>query len=76
MSKQSEFSPTQVEQLAEIPQSNHQVGWIVGDDDLRNFYKSLLDNYGDKIQAGVASKLVKLIAEEEPNLAEDDGIPL
>jgi predicted nucleic acid-binding protein len=39
---QTEFSPAQVEQLAEIPDANNQVGWIIGDPDVHSFYAMLL----------------------------------
>jgi PIN domain len=39
---QTDFSPAQVEQLVEVPDSNSQVGWIIGDADVREFYSMLL----------------------------------
>ncbi len=63
---QTEFSPAQVEQLVEIPDSNNQVGWIIGDPDLRVFYVTLLQQYGDKIQKAAATKLADIVAKAKP----------
>jgi hypothetical protein len=41
---QSEFSLAQVEQLIEIPDSNNQVGLIVGDPDVHAFTPSCFNN--------------------------------
>ena len=71
--KQQEFSPAQVEQLIEIPELNNQVGWIVDDSDVHDFYKSLLNDYGEKIQADSATKLAELVAKGE--VVAEDGIP-
>jgi len=64
LSSQSDFSPAQVEQLVEIPASNHQVGWIVDDPDVHDFYKMLLEKYGDEIQAEIAKKLAEIVEGE------------
>jgi hypothetical protein len=63
---QSEMSPAQVEQLVEIPESNTQVGWIVGDTDVHAFYKMLLEKYGAKIQEDAGKKLAEIVTQGEP----------
>lgn len=63
---QPEFSPTQVEQLVEIPELNGQVGMIVGDADVHNFYKMLLQKYAGKITVDAATTLAKIVADGEP----------
>lgn len=72
--EQSEFSPAQVEQLIEIPDSNNQVGWIVGDADVHSFYKHLFQKYGDKIQEDAAKNLAEIVSRGEP-AADDSGVP-
>lgn len=72
LSKQQDFSPAQVEHLIEIPETNNQVGWIIDDDDVHSFYKSLLNGYGDKVQANAAIKLAQLVAKGEP-VVDDKG---
>lgn len=66
LSTHTEFSPSQVEQLVEIPDGNGQVGLIIGDADVHEFYAALLQQYGDKIQKPAADKLVELVAKGKP----------
>ena len=68
---QPDFSPAQVEQLADIPKFNNQVGWIVGDDDVHAFYKRLLDEYGDQIQQDAAKKLAEIVGKDEPTSGDE-----
>jgi hypothetical protein len=72
---QSEFSLAQVEQLIEIPDSNNQVGLIVGDPDVHAFYAILLQQYADKIQKTAASKLAKIVARGKPSQQQDEEVP-
>lgn len=58
---QSEFSPTQVERLIDIAQTNNQVGWIVDDDDVHEFYVLLSQKYGKEIQQDAAQKLTTIV---------------
>jgi predicted nucleic acid-binding protein len=73
LATQPEFSPAQVEQLADIPKSNNQVGWIVGDADVHDFYKRLLIEYGDKIQQDATKKLAEVL--EKDQSAAENGVP-
>ena len=72
---QSEFSPAQVEQLVEIPGANSQVGMIVGDDDVHQFYVCLLQKYGDKIQKPAAAKLAEIVAAGTPAKQSYNEVP-
>lgn len=72
LSKHSDFTPLQIEELVKIALSNNQVGWIVGDPDVHEFYKSLL-KHKDKLQPDVAAQLDELVKKGLPQ--EDDGIP-
>jgi hypothetical protein len=65
LAKQAEFSPSQVEQLVVIPDANGQVGNIIGDSDVHQFYAVLLETYGDKIQPDVAKQLGLIVREGE-----------
>ncbi|OUS20454.1 hypothetical protein A9Q95_08820 [Rhodobacterales bacterium 59_46_T64] len=49
LAKQAQFSKVHVEELIEILDLNSQVGMIIGDDDLTEFYKSLNDRYADVV---------------------------
>jgi hypothetical protein len=71
LAAQPEFSPAQVEQLADIPGSNPQVGWIVGDNDVHTFYKGLLQKYGDEIQQDAKEKLETIVGEGKPAPADE-----
>lgn len=76
LAAQTEFSPAQIEQLVDIPTFNNQVGWIIGDADVHDFYKSLHQKYHDKIQSAALEKLAAIIADGEPSSDVDEqGIP-
>ena len=60
LSKHSDFTPLQIEELVRIALSNNQVGWIVGDPDVHEFYKSLLKQK-DKLQPDIAAQLDQLV---------------
>lgn len=72
LSRCSQFSPAQVEQLIEIVQSNHQVGWIVGDPDVRAFYSELLDRYGDSMSQEAAAELQAILSPKSKDHPEND----
>lgn len=69
----TDFSPTQIDQLVSIPDSNPQVGWIVGDPDLQEFYRKLIVNHSGQIDPTLRAKLEKLIETEVED--SDDDIP-
>lgn len=51
----AEFTPDQVRALAAGAISNSQVSQILADDDVRDFYSSLLDRYGEHLGADVVN---------------------
>jgi predicted nucleic acid-binding protein len=61
LSKYAEFNKSQVNELVQICFTNDQVGWIISDDDVEEFYKSLLDNHGDVIEDELKLKLKKAL---------------
>ena len=69
LSKYAEFNKSQVNELVQICFTNDQVGWIIGDDDVEEFYKSLLDNHGDVIEDELKLKLEKAL---KPANSDDD----
>lgn len=75
LAAQPEFSTAQVEQLVEIPGANNQVGWIVGDADVHDFYKNLQNKYGDKINPASAERLAEIVKAGEPPSESADEIP-
>lgn len=79
LSAHTEFSKPQVEDLVEIADLNSQVYWIIGDKDVRSFYKRVLDKYGDTMEAESRGKLEQLLnppADEALQPEElDDEIP-
>jgi hypothetical protein len=60
--RHTDFSPLQVEALAEVARSNSQVAWILGDSDVHDFYSSLL-KYEGKLSPEGASRLKALVEE-------------
>jgi predicted nucleic acid-binding protein len=71
LSKHSEFTALQIEELVRIAQSNNQVGWIAGDLDVHEFYKSLLKNK-NQLQSDVAEQLQELVKKGLPEQNDDD----
>jgi hypothetical protein len=71
--KHTDFSVTQIEELVKIAQSNNQVGWIVGDPDVHQFYSGLLKQHNDKLAPDISNQLAEIVKKGEPNDA-DDGI--
>ncbi|WP_076924634.1 PIN domain-containing protein [Pseudoalteromonas sp. EB27] len=69
LSKYAEFNKSQVNELVQICFTNDQVGWIIGDDDVEEFYKSLLDNHGDVIEDELKLKLEEAL---KPAGSDDD----
>jgi predicted nucleic acid-binding protein len=75
LSKQTEFSTDQVEQLVKIAEQNNQVGWIAEDSDVHEFYASLWKKYGDKIQPDALADLTAFVEKGVPKEVEDDEVP-
>jgi hypothetical protein len=71
LSKLDAFTPLQVEELVKIAISNNQVGWIITDLDVHEFYKSLLKQK-NTLQADIAHQLEKLVQEGLPGEDEHD----
>jgi len=67
-----DFSPAQVEQLILIAEMNGQVGWIMGDNDLFEFYNFLLNKYAGDISPERLAILIGLLP-QAPDI--DDEIP-
>lgn len=65
------FSISQVEQLIEIAELNNQVGWIIGDSDVNDFYFKLKSKYGADISAESLESLHNLLPNKEPESGDD-----
>lgn len=65
-----EFNVPQIEQLASIPAANSQVGWIVADTDIHDFYRGLLVSYGEHIDPDTRKRLEEIVANGEPDESE------
>lgn len=63
LAKFDEFSATQVKQLIEICLENEQVNWIFGDDDVCDFYTSLVKKHKKVISEELLENIEKLISE-------------
>jgi hypothetical protein len=72
LSKVSDFSAQQVEQLIEAAELNSQIGWIMGDDDVYNFYSMLLEKYSGGISDAALGTLRGFLHE---NAKEADDLP-
>lgn len=59
LSKYTEFSKSQANELAQVALSNSQINWIISDSDVHEFYKSLLENHEDKIGKELAEAIVE-----------------
>lgn len=68
LSKHSEFSKNQVEELTEIAELNSQVNWIMTDPDVFEFYKGILEKYGDTMSEKSKAKLHSLIYPESSEI--------
>ena len=51
------FSLRHAEALAEIPELNDQVGWIIEDSDVSSFYRQLYNKYGASMSQGPKESL-------------------
>jgi hypothetical protein len=75
LAKHSNFLNSQVEELVKIAGSNNQVGWIIADNDVHEFYASLLKKYGTAIQLELAVELAGLVKAGEPENSNGDSVP-
>lgn len=75
LSKQTDFSPDQVEQLVKISEENNQVRWIAEDSDVHEFFAALLSKYGPKIQPDAFSKLKAFVEKGEVTATQDEDVP-
>ncbi len=64
----SGFSVTQANDIVANAISNNQVFWIIGDSDVKEFMRSILDDYGEKIDSRNLQELQELLrsVEESP----------
>jgi hypothetical protein len=68
------FTIPQIEQLVKIPQYNNQVGWVVGDEDLQDFYKNIKKRYSKDLEPQLLNELNELIMNPE-GIDLDEEIP-
>lgn len=75
LSKQAQFSKIQVEELINILDLNTQVSWIIGDPDVKDFYRSIYEKYGEAV-ATEAKNTLKSALYPEPEVPDaDEDIP-
>jgi len=67
-----QFTIAQVERLIKIPGQNNQVGWIIDDSDVHEFYAKLLDKYGGGLKEDDYDLLEELVEKGKPESEEDD----
>jgi hypothetical protein len=68
------FTIPQIKQLVKIPQYNNQVGWVVGDEDLQDFYKNIKKRYSKDLEPQLLNELNELIMNPE-GIDLDEEIP-
>jgi hypothetical protein len=72
LSKYAEFNKSQANDLAQALFSNSQVGWILDDQDVFEFYELLLKNHGalldDELLMKLSEQLIDLKKDDEDNL--------
>lgn len=61
LSKQAQFSKVQAEELVNILDFNTQVGWIIEDLDVKEFYKSILEKHSEIVSASAKQTLTALL---------------
>lgn len=77
LSKHTDWSTRQVQDLCSAVIDNHQVGWILGDSDVLQFYKSLfmikaIMNSTDEIISEVCKRITEVDAEGTDDVEEYD----
>lgn len=77
LSKFVDFPQNQVEDLVKIAELNNQVGWIIGDDDVFDFYQVILNKYGDALNPKLKESLEGIMRQAKSELddANDDELP-
>ncbi|MCA8870123.1 MAG: DUF4935 domain-containing protein [Rhodobacteraceae bacterium] len=75
LSKQAQFSKVQVEELVSILDLNTQVSWIIEDLDVKTFYRSILEKYGEIVSAPARQTLNSLLFPEPEVPDMDEEIP-
>jgi hypothetical protein len=70
-----EFTIAQVERLVKIPSQNAQVGWIIEDSDVHEFYAKLLKKYGGGLKKDDREVLEELVEKGKPEPEIDDDLP-
>lgn len=72
-----DFPQNQVEDLVKIAELNNQVGWIIGDDDVFDFYQVILNKYGDVLNPKLKESLEGIMRQAKSELddANDDELP-
>ena len=65
MSKYSDWSAAQIDEICSAALENSQVGWILGDDDVHDFYEKLLNNTKAESQNITEVKAMLVAPEEE-----------
>jgi len=66
LEKYAEFNKSQANELVQICFTNNQVSWILDDQDVYEFYKSLLDNHGESLEIELKDKLTEKLKEAKP----------
>ena len=67
LSKVADFPNQQIEELVSIAELNNQVGRIINDDDVSEFYKGILLKYGEVMKPTSRQKLEELFTPEPPS---------
>jgi hypothetical protein len=75
LAKTADFSKIQAEELIDIAELNNQVGWIIGDADLKAFYSEILAKNGMAISEEKRKTLETLLAPEPALEAFFSAIP-
>ena len=77
--KQTAFTTEQAEELVSIAQLNNQVGWIIGDNDVKDLYVKIQNDNGGSISEESKKALDEMLAEAEedndPHDEADEEIP-
>lgn len=71
LSREAEPSLSQTEVLLRIALNNSQVGWILTDNDVREYYRQLIDRCGKRLKRDLVEEVEKLLTPPEPS--DDDG---
>lgn len=65
LSQFSDFSVSQVDAILAAAVSNHQVGWIVGDADVKTFLQSIIEGKEEKVDSDALKYVLAEIAEDD-----------